>query len=264
MTGLPQLPAAISPSRTMPAKTENQALKTRGLNPDEPVSAMRPIPIRDNGEPLVDFIELCPDLFWVPRHPVFDYHRFRLNRLSVARMLCAAASRLPAGLRLAVVEGWRPPEIQRQMHRATRERLRRENPDWSAQKLGRTANRFSAPMDRHAPPPHTTGGAVDVHLVDAAGEILDFVSPYTLMDPHGAPAAAPRLTPEARRNRELLQEAMSSAGFTNYAAEWWHWSYGDQGWAYRGGHAEAVYAAIEPEGLADVDLTFTVREEPGF
>jgi D-alanyl-D-alanine dipeptidase len=41
---------------------------------------------------------------------------------------------------------------------------------------------------------------------------------------------------------------MLGAGITNYPSEYWHWSYGDQGWAYRGGEPNALYGAITPAG----------------
>lgn len=235
-----------------------------GLSPEEPTSELKRIPIHDNGEPLVDFIELYPALYWESRNPVFKYERFRLARRSLAEKLGQAAALLPAGIRLAIVEGWRAPQIQEQMHQATRARLRREHPDWSAGHLSRVANRFSAPMDRRVPPPHTTGGAVDVHLVDVHGQPLDLMSPFQIMDPRGAPTNPPGLSPEAQRNRALLREAMGATGLTNYPSEWWHWSYGDQGWAYRGGHSHALYAAIEPANLAEADFTFHVLEKPGW
>lgn len=238
--------------------------EAKGPSPEEPVSALCHVPIQENGEPLIEFLQLRPDLYWVPRHPVFEYRRFRLARRSVAEMMAAAQSRLPDGIRLAVVEGWRPPEIQRQMHAETRRRLEQEHPEWSPSRLSRETNRFSAPMDRRVPPPHTTGGAVDVHLVTADGEMLDFISPYDLMDPRGAPRDAKGLTPEAQRNRKLLREALEAVGLTNYPSEWWHWSYGDQGWAYRGGHPHALYGAIQPEGLDTADLALRPRENPGW
>ena len=40
---------------------------------------------------------------------------------------------------------------------------------------------------------------------------------------------------------------MLGTGITNYPSEFWHWSYGDQGWAYRGGHPHALFAAITPD-----------------
>ena len=212
----------------------------------------------------MDFIEACPALYWVPRHPVFDYHRVRLLRKGVADRLCGAAAALPEGIRLGIVEGWRPPAIQRQMHEETHRRLRAEHPEWSTHQLARGVNRFSAPMDQHAPPPHTTGGAVDLHLVDEDGRPLDFTSPYSLTDARGAPRRAKGLSPEARRNRKLLRQVLEDTGLTNYPSEWWHWSYGDQSWAYRGGHPHAIYGAVEAEGLDGIDLTLRLHQAPGF
>lgn len=230
---------------------------------EEPVSALRSIPIHECGEPLVEIVPPGSRLYWTPRHPVFAYHRFRLIRETVARELVAAAEFLPPGLRLAVVEGWRHPVIQRRMHEQTRERLRREHPDWPPARLSRTANRFSAPLSRRVPPPHVTGGAIDVHLVDEHGEPLDFVSPYSLVDAAAAAADAPGLSTEAAANRALLREVMQRAGLTNYPAEWWHWSYGDQAWAYRGGHPAALYGAVIPPAAEGVDLSFAVHDSPG-
>lgn len=68
------------------------------------------------------------------------------------------------------------------------------------------------PGSSHGPasrPPHSTGGAVDVALV------------------HDGRTAAP-VTNAARRHRDILASAMDAAGFINYPAEWWHWSYGDR------------------------------------
>lgn len=225
---------------------------------DEPISELIRIPIRECGEPLVP-LPFSGALYWAPEHPVFDYLRFQLARQSVADMLAAAAASLPRRIRLAVVEGWRPPQIQRLMRDETLRRLRADCPDLGEADLQELVDRFSAPMDPDVPPPHTTGGAVDVHLAGSAGEMLDFMTPYTLIDPRGAPADAAGLTPEAEANRGLLRAAMLGAGFTNYPQEWWHWTYGDQSWAYRGGHAAAIYGAVEPPGLEDADFSFAVR-----
>lgn len=228
---------------------------------DEPASALRRIPILECGEALAPFIHLSKRLLWVEEHPVFDYQRVEYARTGLAVRLAAAAETLPDGLCLAIVEAWRPPAIQQAMHRFTRERLRRENPDWSASRLSRQANRFSAQMDEGVPPPHTTGGAVDLQLVAVEGGSLDMNSPYALTDPGAAPMAARGLSREARRNRQLLREALEPAGITNYPAEWWHWSYGDQGWAYRGGLSQAHYGAIEPPDWRDAEVAFRVRSE---
>ena len=74
----------------------------RKLSLAEPVTALRPIPIHDNGEPLVDFTDVCPRLLL--DRPRFNYRRETLLRETVANMICKADSLLPPGYRLAVVE----------------------------------------------------------------------------------------------------------------------------------------------------------------
>jgi D-alanyl-D-alanine dipeptidase len=149
------------------------------------------------------------------------------------------------------------------MYRATCDRLRAAHPDWSEDRLRREVDRFSAPTDPAAPPPHTTGAAVDVHLVDDRGKVIDMISPYDLMDMRAAPRDAEGLTEQARANRLLLRAAMEGAGLTNYPAEWWHWTFGDQSWAYRGGHPEARYGAVVPPGYVDAPVDFSVHPDPG-
>ena len=43
--------------------------------------------------------------------------------------------------------------------------------------------------------------------------------------------AAVNIPEPARRNRRAMSAALASAGLVNYPTEWWHWSYGEPGWA---------------------------------
>jgi len=52
---------------------------------------------------------------------------------------------------------------------------------------------------------------------------LDFGAGFDCLDPKSRTAFAP-LAPEAAKNRKLLVEAMSAAGFRNYRNEWWHFT----------------------------------------
>src|SRR5437879_5476362 len=81
--------------------------------------ALARIPIRDNGEPLVDFVQVCPEIRFAPEHPVFKYERARLARAGVAERLCQAQALLPAGCVLQIVECWRSPANQQMMYEAT-------------------------------------------------------------------------------------------------------------------------------------------------
>jgi len=215
------------------------------ISPTEPVYALRRIPIRECGEPLVNYLELCPLL--IHDQPVFDYHRETLLRKGVAERLCQAAEHLPKGIRLAILEGWRGLHIQRRMYRRSWEWWQQRHPEWSETTLKRVVNRLTAPPNHpRVPPPHLTGGALDVGLVREDGTPLDLVSPYERLDPRSFVSDAPLLDDEARANRELLRKTLEAVGITNYPSEYWHFSYGDQGWAYRGQHPAAIYGPIEP------------------
>lgn len=112
-------------------------------------------------------------------------------------------------------------------------------------------------LDPTMPPPHSTGAALDVTLVDAAGRVVDMGSPIDEMSPRSYPnyyAAEPEtdlasaLNPEKfdrqsraqfHLNRQILKSAMTTAGFEQHPNEWWHFSYGDQLWAWLTGQRVA-------------------------
>ena len=215
--------------------------------PAEDQDELDAVVIKDNGEPLVDFLALCDSdkLVFAPEHPVFEFPRVHLLRQSVAKMICQAAHALPAGLRLQIVEGYRPIAVQRAMYRHALERARQKMPDANDKTIALEAGRYSAPPDAATPPPHLTGGAVDLEIIDANGERLDFTSPFDILDNAQAAFDAPGISDEARRNRDLLKSVLEPTGLTSYVDEWWHWSYGDNGWALRVGATNAIYDKIE-------------------
>ncbi len=67
-----------------------------------------------------------------------------------------------------------------------------------------------------APPPHVTGGAVDLEIIDENGEGLDFSSPYKDDNWCQAPFKVKGLTKKAYANRKLLKKTLEAVGLTNY------------------------------------------------
>ena len=61
------------------------------------------------------------------------------------------------------------------------------------------------------------------------------------------PATRKDCREEARKNRKTLSDALQKTGLTNYLGEWWHWSYGDSGWALRVGAKNALYNRLPEE-----------------
>jgi D-alanyl-D-alanine dipeptidase len=210
----------------------------------ESLAAQARVPIRDNGEPLVDFLSRSPRLLFAEKHPAYDFARVHLARRGVVEMLVEAAERLPPGLNLTIVEGWRSPAVQRLMYEATEREFREKHPDWSPVSLRRVVNRFSAPPDHRVPPPHCTGGAVDLSITTADGEPIDMTSPYPPTSRQSAAVTTRGLTSTACANRKLLVATLTTVGFSSYPSEWWHWEYGTPGWALRTGHEAAIYGLI--------------------
>jgi len=204
----------------------------------EPIAALDKVRIIENDEPLVDIAETCPDVL-VPVSPQWA-------RLRVAEMLNNAQSLLPQGYRLRIYMAWRPMEQQRKCYRARYRQYLRQHPEWPGNILRRETNRYVAPPDGKTPPGHTTGGAVDLTLVGPDGGELDMISPFKHRGEGGMATFSIEVRAVARQNRQLLYNAMTSAGFSNCAAEWWHYSHGDSAWAVRTGQKNCPYGSVEP------------------
>ncbi len=87
--------------------------------------------------------------------------------------------------------------------------LSEKHPEWTKATLHRMLNRMVAPPDDISPPPHTTGGALDVGLRGPDGADLDCTSPGEFWDT--APTYWHKLSETARTNRLLLIGAMEAS-----------------------------------------------------
>lgn len=203
----------------------------------EPVRALNVVKELENGDPLVRIAECAPSVL-IPRPQTIAYCRKK-----VAEMAELAANSLPSGVFLAVTDAWRPFHRQVRIYEFMTKCALEAYPDLTYAALKRKVNRWVAPIDQKAPPGHCTGAALDVMLVDASGEPLDVTSPFDRFQ--ASPTYCFGLSEEASRNRSMLVEAMLGAGFSNCRDEWWHYSYGDAGWAVRLGISECFYGLVE-------------------
>lgn len=199
----------------------------------EPIRLLNHVREIDNGEPLVDMREVCPSVR-ILRPAVIPF-----VRKTVAEMCEQAARSLPHGYHLGLVEGWRPIERQQRIYDFVWKSAVEAFPNRDHAALRRTVCRWVAPTDQKAPPGHCTGAAVDVWLVTEEGEDIDVSSPFDRFK--SAPTYCLDLSKEATRNRMILVDAMLGVGFSNCRDEWWHYSYGDAGYAVRMAQKECCY-----------------------
>ena len=136
-------------------------------------------------------------------------------RTEVSRRLGAVADELPDRWGLAVFDAWRPIELQQELYDAAY-----LDPDMQSG--------FMAPVsdDPATPPPHLTGGAVDLTLTHdgiplAPGSGFDDTTTQ-------AHAAILEDRPGVEREiRRMLYWAMRGHDFVVFDREWWHFEYGD-------------------------------------
>jgi D-alanyl-D-alanine dipeptidase len=209
--------------------------------------AVAAITVADTGEELVD-LRLAPELRLDDRKRDAD-GAYAFARAGVADRLLAAQAALPPGIRLLIVEAYRPPALQQRYFSTYRDLLAAARPDVSPTELDVLASRYISPL---AVAPHCTGGAVDLTLGTEDGVELDLgtaVNASPEDSDGGCFTASPAINGRARELRDVLVSAMTGAGFVNYPTEWWHYSVGERYWAAVTGVTTARYGPVDPPYL---------------
>ncbi len=217
------------------------------------------VPIKESGSELVP-LSLAPERILV--RPAYFCAGLPgtspecYARAEVYRRLLHAASLLPEGVRMVVLDGWRSTQVQQTLFDQCLAVLRTGYPDKDASELRALTSRFVArpSVNAEAPSPHSTGGAVDLTLASAEGTLLDFGSPFDYpgersflryFEERADEAPLAGREDEILQNRRLLFHVMTEAGFVNYHAEWWHFEYGTQRWALVKGEKKAFFGASD-------------------
>ncbi|MBO1062263.1 MAG: M15 family metallopeptidase [Aphanizomenon sp.] len=225
---------------------------------------MRPyyqIPIIECGEPLV---QIPLELFAVESpHPYqklganYEGHSPYYLRQTVITNLIQAQNHLQLlhpHWHIQIFDAYRPVAVQKFMvDYSFQETLKTR--DWterelSPQQLEEVWNAvyevWALPsLDIKTPPPHSTGAAVDITLVNDLGEIVNMGSPIDEISKRSYPEYYLNSNQEYHKNRQLLRDVMLQAGFQRNPKEWWHFSFGDQMWAwlYNQSHGQTLMTA---------------------
>ncbi|MFH1632299.1 MAG: M15 family metallopeptidase [bacterium] len=212
--------------------------------PDKFVFISNPIiqavPVKENNEPMVDLAAYAAD-----RNSSIKSNEGVRVREGVADKLINAQQFLPDGYDLFVVEGYRPAKDQEKLWQTHRDDLASRHADWDDSMLDDEASKLYSPPGSVMP--HAAGCAVDVTVVDRKGEALDMGTGINVDSENTefrTYTYAENITDEQKENRKVLIDAMNAGQFVNYSTEWWHWSTGDQYWAFITDQAFAVYDEV--------------------
>jgi D-alanyl-D-alanine dipeptidase len=214
------------------------------------------IPIAECGEPFAPistqmFAVEFPHPYEMLSAPYGEASPYFL-RQSVLKKLIEAQDRLQSthpGWRIQIFDAYRPLAVQQFMVDYTFKQIvnaqgldAAQLTQTQRQAILRQVYQFWAQpsSDPKTPPPHSTGAAVDITLIDADGIVVDMGSPIDEVSPRSHPdyyATGQDSSSEGDRplfhsHRQLLYQTMIKSGFRRHPMEWWHFSWGDQLWAW--------------------------------
>jgi len=221
------------------------------------------IPIKDNGEKL---IAIPSYLKFLDPHPYSHLGAPYKDKTSIWKLREEVVNRLvkvhdylisKSSFNLLIYDSWRPLEVQEFMFkRAILLECEKSDIDISFENIKsypsilKKVEKFWAypSYDTRCPPPHSTGGALDVCLSDKEGNLVEMGSMVDQMDETSNPFFYANIKNEEaiiwNSRRNLLMEIMTKFGFAQHPNEWWHFSYGDQLWAWKNKKANALYGKI--------------------
>lgn len=210
------------------------------------------IPIQDCGEalvaiPLEQFSVVTPHPYEVLGAPYGDRSPYYL-REAVLHSLCQAQTILQQTYpdwQIQIFDAYRPIPVQQFMVDHAYGQLldaKALNPQTLStdqeHALRQEVYQFWAvpSPDPSTPPPHSTGAAIDITLVNESQEPIEMGSPIDEISDRSYPnyfATQPNPTAQTyHHHRQILYNSMAQAGFTQHPNEWWHFSKGDQLWAW--------------------------------
>ncbi|HCT75778.1 MAG TPA: dipeptidase [Micromonosporaceae bacterium] len=163
-------------------------------------------------------------------------------RSGVVDRLVTTQTLLPPGLKLLIIEGYRPLSLQAKYFHAHVSRLHAIHPGKDDLWYYQRASRYISPPEVA---PHVAGAAIDLTLCTLDGVELWMGTEVNESDTEDCHTDSPAISADATKNRQILCAAMTAAGLINYPTEWWHWSYGDRYWAHATGAKAARYGPVE-------------------
>ena len=168
---------------------------------------------------------------------------FRI-RTPIYDMMKTAQKNLPIGFSFMIYEAYRTMQKQVTLWNNTNKQMKDLYPDMDDKTFMQMCENFTANPHDGIGSGHQAACAIDITLCTTSGDELPM---GTLMHEKSelTKTFATGLSEEHLKNRRLLKESLEKAGFINYPAEWWHFSYGDHQWAFLASEKQAFFGPID-------------------
>lgn len=206
------------------------------------------IPIEDEHEALVDVKNTAEISFGPVPETLKSAPFYTKVRASVFDKLTQAQALLPKGVFIRLYEGLRHIDVQKHLFDELYSQNQSQCPEMEHELLFLQTTKLCSPVinldGSQNIPPHCTGAAVDVELIDENGNVLDMgmeAKDWLHHPAYISQTDCVDINEIAQKNRKLLLDVMIEVGFVNYYTEWWHYSFGDRYWAFLKGKSAAKY-----------------------
>ncbi|MGE3920040.1 MAG: M15 family metallopeptidase [Gammaproteobacteria bacterium] len=209
------------------------------------------VPVIENHEPMIELRDQ-DEIVFGPSPEILNNTDYTKLRKSVYEKLKQAQALLPKGMHFCLYEGYRSIKLQKMLFDNRYHSVKSQHPDWNQSELFAEAIKLVSPVINEDGskniPPHSTGGAVDVYLIDDQGKPFDMgIHPKDWMKDLDASLSLTNskiISKEAQKNRVIMSEVLKNVGFVNYPTEYWHWSYGDRYWGFHKNKDHAIYDSV--------------------
>ncbi|MEO9871988.1 M15 family metallopeptidase [Ekhidna sp.] len=191
--------------------------------------------LRDTAFNLIYEPSIKKDYRYLVREPIFE----KIGRISKALD--------KESKRLIIRSVWRSFDHQRMLWDDCVDLQRKKHPEMRMDEIHKIVSYFIAPEKEST---HTTGGAVDALIFDMkANQVMDFGTNDGLKIDLNKKCYPyhPEISSEAKKNRALLMGLFEKEDFVVDLKEYWHFDYGNAGWALEKGKDHAMYGIVENE-----------------
>lgn len=179
-------------------------------------------------------------------------------RSIVQKMLENALNYLPnKDYGFIIYDAFRTIRAQIALFNEFKEIIAHSNPLWDEAKVISETKKFvplPGAADCPAVMPHNTGGAIDLTL-SYLGLPCEMGTPFDDPTERAKPdyfeanyksdiGLTIEQWQEVQKNRRILCKALQNVGFVVHDYEWWHYNFGNQGWADRAG-VNVIFSSME-------------------
>ena len=244
------------------------------MKPDQtiPIKPYRAMPIKECGEALVPISKGLFAFFDPPPYAVFGAPYGNASPWMLRRAVLQALERAQINLqkhrpgwKIMIFDAFRPNAVQAFMvereyalqARAAGLDTGKLTPEDRERLSSKVFRIWGIPSeDPSTPPLHSTGGAIDCTLAGSDGREVDMGGSIDENSDRSNPGyyadAKDEHGKQAHANRELLAKVMTAEGFCRHKIEWWHFSRGDQYWAWMERETGCNPQAVALYGRADL------------